>query len=170
MLQGGGGWMGWGWEWWCWTALGDLAPALYPCTCSLVMHWFALGPPISSETGPSQTKSELYGCAHYVNNMSPSVYTQPPSVFQLFLTDVWVGQSYMRYKIVLLNQWVLLWACMHYLGGWNDSLTFSACTCYWLKCHAWPWTVINCNIFVCLFSSLLFLCSWRWADGTNGLQ
>lgn len=39
-----------------------------PCTHSLVMHWFLLGPSISSETVPSWTKTGLYRWAHYANN------------------------------------------------------------------------------------------------------
>lgn len=49
------------------AAADDLAPARCPCTHSLVMHWFPLGPPTSSGTAPSRTKTGLYGCAHYVN-------------------------------------------------------------------------------------------------------
>lgn len=110
----------------------DSAPTHCPCTHSLVMHWFSLSPPISSETAPSCTKTGLYRCAHYVNNSSPSLRTQPPPCSHFlcwcigsrrWLSSIWGGDwihefAWVSCVHVLLPRrlhWLLDFPCMHML-------------------------------------------------------
>lgn len=149
----------------------DLAPAHCPCTHSLVMHWFSLGPPISSETAPLWTKTGLYGCAHYVNNNSHSFRTQPPP----WTNFLCIGGRYsicgtqvrMAESTSLTSECC---ACLYYLGGWIDSLTFSACTCYWLECLLGLGHLLIVIKFFFVLSTPLFVSSWQWTDGTDGPQ